>query len=479
MATPGLPSGSAGLGVPGIDLTADQLERADSLDKAAKEIGIASQVYAAVDNAIGGATSFRDIALIPRASWDRAIAAARVGENPLPVVSVARLEVLWRTARIKVGLTPGEAPPSPPAVEPYTGATPGTASADTSRKLKLSSLIDRTLDADLVPLPGVTVRQMFTDYEAVRGGEPDEDIEPTAAQLSGLKQLLESDAPPYVDFSIFGPHGRRMLEKLIYIAFVLLPDGNWQRQELPGPPNIDVWWAAWRVFRTTMLLLKQADTEPLDNYGEFIRRLALSYPEAWFLVYTGDVRMRAERFERIRRAVETKDAKDKAAGQPSSYDPRRPWNAVFREAVKDKDFWDETVRYPAMLYLAHVRSVAQSVDDGTVQPNLGNGGTRPRQVGTEVSEPPAKRARQQSSAPPQDLSEKVNGKYVKNRKGKALCPDYQTGTCGHSNPCPNGVHQCNVCLQTHRPSFHENSGGQRGSRPGKGKGKGKGDKGRR
>eukprot|EP00969_Alexandrium_andersonii_P371161 15478892-Alexandrium_andersonii.AAC.1 len=60
---------------------------------------------------------------------------------------------------------------------------------------------------------------MFEDYKATRGDYPHRDMEPTPDQLSAVKQLIACGAPPYVDFSLFGPHGHRLLKKLMFTAF--------------------------------------------------------------------------------------------------------------------------------------------------------------------------------------------------------------------------------------------------------------------
>eukprot|EP00969_Alexandrium_andersonii_P343818 15197145-Alexandrium_andersonii.AAC.1 len=62
-------------------------------------------------------------------------------------------------------------------------------------------------------------------------------MEPTPDKLSAVAQLIEPGAPLYVDFSVFGPHGRRLLKKFMFAAFTCnAPTGEWTRQELPAPP---------------------------------------------------------------------------------------------------------------------------------------------------------------------------------------------------------------------------------------------------
>ena len=100
-----------------------------------------------------------------------------------------------------------------------------------TKKVKLSSLVDTIADAELVPLLPADVRAMFDSYTRSQGGPPSVDVEPTAEQLGAVKQL-----PPYVDFSLFGPHGRRLLKRLTFTQFAFHPDqGSWSRHELPGP----------------------------------------------------------------------------------------------------------------------------------------------------------------------------------------------------------------------------------------------------
>eukprot|EP00969_Alexandrium_andersonii_P058291 2567418-Alexandrium_andersonii.AAC.1 len=61
-------------------------------------------------------------------------------------------------------------------------------------------------------LDSLEIQALFEDYKATRGDYPHRDIEPTPDQLSAVKQLIASGAPPYVDFSLFGPHGHRLLK---------------------------------------------------------------------------------------------------------------------------------------------------------------------------------------------------------------------------------------------------------------------------
>eukprot|EP00969_Alexandrium_andersonii_P236135 10424947-Alexandrium_andersonii.AAC.1 len=114
-----------------------------------------------------------------------------------------------------------------------------------SRKIKPSSVVDVTAEAEVVMLDAQEIQELFEDYKATRGDYPHRDMEPTPDQLSAVKQLISGGAPPYVDFASFGPRGHRVLKKLMFTAFsysVHTPE--FHRQELPGPPSVDAWWKA-------------------------------------------------------------------------------------------------------------------------------------------------------------------------------------------------------------------------------------------
>eukprot|EP00969_Alexandrium_andersonii_P109742 4840869-Alexandrium_andersonii.AAC.1 len=81
---------------------------------------------------------------------------------------------------------------------------------------------------------------MFEKFKATRGDYLHRGMEPTPDQLSVVCQLIQSGAPPYVDFSLFGHHGHRLLKKLMFAAFSYsVQTGQFHREEPPGPPSFD------------------------------------------------------------------------------------------------------------------------------------------------------------------------------------------------------------------------------------------------
>ena len=77
-----------------------------------------------------------------------------------------------------------------------------------TKRVKLSSLVDSTAEAELVTLEGSEVHRMFSECKRVRGTYPHKDMEPSEEQLSAVAQLLKTGQAPYVDFAHFGPYAR-------------------------------------------------------------------------------------------------------------------------------------------------------------------------------------------------------------------------------------------------------------------------------
>ena len=159
-------------------------------------------------------------------------------------------------------------------------------------------------------------------------------------------------------------------------------------------------------------------------------------------------------------------------------DEKRPWNWVFDEVVKDKDWWHENFEE---LAIAHGRIKGDTAGAPPISSHGNN------------SQPVSERARRATEGPPakkkarhhEVSGEGGDAKFTKNRQGKTLCEAFNAGQCDATHPqhpgvCPRDwskVHQCNRCLMNNHGS-HE--GCNRTPAPpslnsaGKGKGKGRG-----
>ena len=87
------------------------------------------------------------------------------------------------------------------------------------------------------------------------------------------------------------------------------------------------------------------------RYQRLINTLAKTYPKCWALIYQADVRMRSEKVDDILDDLETEHAIAQKRNWDSDFDPKRPWNAVWRRIVEGKReelWWFRNVEKPAM-----------------------------------------------------------------------------------------------------------------------------------
>ena len=410
------------------------------------------------------------------------------GETQVPLnpAEKARFRAAWRGARALAGLDlpspPGAATPSAQAGGaggagvPTLGAqAPGGVAP--AKKVKLSSLVDSTAEAELVPLDPRVLREMYAAYEADRGAPPSQDVEPSADQLAALHQLLAAGAAPYVCFSLFGPYGHRLLRKLTFVEHCYLPaSGSWKRQELAGPPDYEAWLRCWLVFECAMLLLRQVKAERLRMYADIIRGFHLQYgASVWPIIYQADVRMRSEQFPRLRRSAEiAANRKDPRDFLYANFNAAMPWDSVFEIAIASKDYWDREVREKAMLFLTRVRSQGALLSDGTAQDFVPGAPTHPGASGPPAG-PKKKKGGGGSGpgrAPPRPPPASAPRPAKKSKTGPAqagsgdVCRNWNGGGC--QEPCPNGRrHVCLICFGNHRASACDRKGAGGGGGAGK------------
>ena len=135
--------------------------------------------------------------------------------------------------------------------------------------------VEPTLDAEIQPLGDAEVTGMYERYRNRYGDFPSVDADVSRDQLAALSQVLAAHAVPYADFSIFGPHGQRLLRRQTFQSYSLnVSTGEWAKKEQPGPGSFYEWYKAWRCYRTALLLLEAAEAERLDAYAEHIRGLS-------------------------------------------------------------------------------------------------------------------------------------------------------------------------------------------------------------
>lgn len=433
-----------------MDPTDAELNNMATLQHVADWAGTTGEVHEQLMDALGKPSKLRDIAFINRTVWDNVVAGLKIdtssgtttSERDLTPVEASRIEIFRRVTLLRLGANPDHVGSStaPPVVSIGVSPLPSTSTPTSpTRKLKLSSVIDPTLDAEIIQLEQSEVARMYSTYKAKFGDHPSQEVEPSADQLSGINQMLRSGALPYCDFSVFGPHGLRQLRKAVFTSYVLnVATGEWSKREAPGPDSIFNWEKSFRTFKTALLLLEAAESERLDAYADHIKELHGQFGhECWGIIYRADVRMRSEFQDRIRRALDE--------NPNHGYTRASPWSAVFAQAVKEGDFWTKEVVTPATLLLARNKSLPARQDGDSSDSDRGGKKVRPDQ-------PPKKKKRKYAG---EDLShwDGQAGAFSLNRKGIQICQKFNRNQCGNGKAqsrCPNNrSHQCNLCLGPH------------------------------
>ena len=216
-----LPQTLPGVPAPSIDPTAAELLSINDLDGIVTWLGMQEAARTALLAVLGGGTpAIRDVVFIRGTDWDAAVDGTRIPvaegdpRNPTPIER-GHFAMVRRIARLRLNLPANEvrpgafappqvAPPAAPGDDALARAGPPPPAFSAEPKIKLSLLLDPSLDTDLVQLPHVKIRALYTKYAEVRGAEPAEDVEPTVEQISALAQVVSSDLTPYADFSLSG-----------------------------------------------------------------------------------------------------------------------------------------------------------------------------------------------------------------------------------------------------------------------------------
>ena len=190
--------------------------------------------------ALGEPSKIRDIIFVARAVCDTTVGRIKGSKPPdadgnrdprdLTPVDVFRLEIFRRVCFRRVGAQPDTPGSFGPAVPAVTAATPASITGQPSgRKLKMSAVVDQTLDAEVIALGTDAINKMYEAYRAKYGDVPSPETEPTGDQRAAVHQLVASGATPYIDFAVYGPHGLRLLRKLTFQSIALNSMGEWQR----------------------------------------------------------------------------------------------------------------------------------------------------------------------------------------------------------------------------------------------------------
>ena len=386
-------------------------------------------------------------------------------------------------------MVPGTALPTfqgTPLVQANLSELPGDPSAS---KVKLATVLDQSSDAEVKVIGVLELRAMLGAWKAEHndGEEPTEDQEATGEQISGLAHRLRQGATPFVDFGVWRPHGADLGRTLKFAAWFLNPSGQWAMKEIVGPSSFEEWSRSWAVFAFAMELLGAASRTRLEKYAKTIAALNRDYPSMWWAICMADIKMRRAHLERVRRRLTSEHHELTTAGLRSDFDPAMPWDAVFREAARDRDFWDKEVDKKVVQFATHQRTKDELSDQGfgsikfAQQPGAasapsgsGDGTQARKRRGAQSGGGAQKRPDNRPPPPPQggkggkggkgnnkgkDANKKVNGKYAMDANGRQLCWAWNRAPDGCQAVCPQGrIHLCEICRGADPPEGHRTCG---------------------
>ena len=328
--------------------------------------GLNDATWNVVNLSMGNVTHIRMLACLPQSVLLAHLSAVRIApavgdERALTAAESIQVGLMWRACRKCCGL------PDVDPLEQQTATTSSPAAAAPSskapKKVKASSVIDQLDDTEISPLSRSELDQCFLNHIEVTGAEPSQEFEPTPEQVAALKDRVETRSEaPYADFSVFTPFGRRMQRQMRTKAWVFQPDGSFRTVEVPGPDSFSAWTACWKVYRSTLYMLRHQFPSPLapkhvvtpavmEEYYENIVKLNEEFPEAWHLIMQAEDRCRGEALDRYRRSL-TKAQAEGNLPMGITFDASAPWIGCFQYAARDLEFWQKNVIRPPHTFLA-------------------------------------------------------------------------------------------------------------------------------
>ena len=494
--------------------TAVELAAFKTNDEIATWCGLTDPPKGQLYTALGcsGADSFRPLGGMPESDYVTAVTAIQQGGTAPSVFALGGWKLFGRVARLACGAEETRDQKNAKAVAlakaaPAPSASSAAASAPVAKTgmTKMSMVVDQGLDDEVPTVKEVDFVAAYAKYETKMGGPPAEDKEPSIEQFTGVLHLLNLQAPPYVDFSIFGPHSIRLRKRMKLGGFHITQNGTFEKCELYGPATFTDWMKSYRVLSTVLIMLEAVEPEELEAYADLIRGYVSRYSStAWPTIYQADVRQRQERSQHHRRIGVKMHNADPAVAKAHGYDDATPWRYVWKKMSTDSEWWSREVSENCILLLTKTASLASLLDgDATI---AGAGGSlasqglpthedRKRGRSPDGRPPPTAKDWGQQRPPPRSTARAHNttsdGSMTTNRRGVGLCNEFQAGGCTETVFTQQGyrcaknrsyVHQCSKCLSPQHGA-HECSGKpapvpSQHTAKGGGKGKGKGKKGR-
>ena len=198
----------------------------------------------------------------------------------------------------------------------------------------VSEILDQRVGETITYIEDAEWLKARAEYRRQMDTMPSELCDYTREQLTALLHVINTHRGPYVDFAVFGPFGARRLKRHAMTGMLFNQGGLLHKVELFGPPCIEDWLESWSVFGAIMISIKAMSRPTLKAYKAWMSWAAKMYgPLVWPLLYQTDVRCRSERIPMLRDELVAAHSTSITAGQPSSFDAARPWDAAYKAAI--------------------------------------------------------------------------------------------------------------------------------------------------
>ena len=202
-----------------------------------ESLGFGGPLGEALVAAVGGdeTTAVTDFVSMPEGDLVQVLETLVV--EGVPVTGVGRgravraIRAVFDVAKLpmpSLGAALPVAPPSRPAATPAEPSTPAVGD-----KRRVADFLDQGGEGSFSILSKEAITEARQRYVQVTGGPPSLAARPTEEQLSGIYAKIGKSAP-YVDFAVFGPHGRRAAKARKFAAQAFV-DGELVTRMLTGP----------------------------------------------------------------------------------------------------------------------------------------------------------------------------------------------------------------------------------------------------
>ena len=391
--------------------------------------------------------------------WD-----AGAGMRGINLIEVSRIQLGFNAVRAKfrMDLVPFQAAPPQAPLQPQGLQRAHTYGAiDPLLKVRLATTVDQACDAEIQLLSRAEIAARRDRLKLVLSGDPLDVHNFSDAQISAFSKKMDTGAPPYVDFAIWGPYGNRTERRCKFEANFRDTQGNWKTVELPGPADFTAWEASWEVFKSAAIAENVASLATLTRYAAEFKSRVVTYPGCWHLAVEADVLARSEQMVTKRRELEVLHAKNPAL---SDFDPGRPWDEVFRAMAKDRDFWNKMFEQPAMRY--QLSNPPRAVPNFSMTGGLAQGSSFQTQADGGGGHPNPKVRKEKFKKPkgpggpgggPKGAGKGGNeekrkdGRFLRGRNGADICYTFSRDEGGCSETCPQKrLHICEFCRGQHR-----------------------------